>query len=259
LRVLVVSDSESDASQLIEELRKSDYVPSFDRVSAEGAFRDALNQKWDLVISEYDNSQLSARDALELLHEAAADIPFVAVSGAVPEEVVLATLKAGASGFVTRDHLSWLGATVARGLSLAEGRRERARLEQQFRQAQKMEAVGRLAGGVAHDFNNLLTVITGYSDLLLSTGHLEASQRTALEEVRSAAERGGALTHQLLDFSRRPARTHKVVPLNSLIVNMQKMLSRLMGEDIELITVPPAEPANRRTDPGQLEQVIMNI
>ncbi|MFN7996007.1 MAG: response regulator [Bryobacteraceae bacterium] len=259
LRVLVVSDSESDAFQLIEELRKSDYVPSFDRVSAAGAFRDSLNQKWDLVIAEYENSQLSARDALEILHEAAADIPFVTVSDGVPEEIVLAMLKAGASGFVTRDHLSWLGATVARGLSLAEGRRDRARLEQQFRQAQKMEAVGRLAGGVAHDFNNLLTVITGYADLLLSAGHLETSQRTALEEIRRAAERGGALTHQLLAFSRRQPFTPKVVPLNTLILNMQKMLSRLIGEDIELITVAAAEPANTRTDPGQLEQVIMNI
>jgi two-component system cell cycle sensor histidine kinase/response regulator CckA len=112
---------------------------------------------------------------------------------------------------------------------------------------------------VAHDFNNLLTVITGYADLLLCGGNLQNSQRTALEEIRRAAERGGALTHQLLAFSRRQPFTPRAVQLNTLILNMEKMLSRLIGEDIELITVLGAEPASTHTDPGQIEQVIMNV
>jgi signal transduction histidine kinase/ActR/RegA family two-component response regulator len=257
--VLLVSDSERDALQLIDELRRSDYVPYYQRVSAAGALREAFAQKWDLILAEYEGVPLRALGALEILHESGADIPFVVISDPVPEEAVLEVLKAGAGGFITRDHLSRLGATVAREMSQAEGRRERARLEQQFRQAQKMEAVGRLAGGVAHDFNNLLTVITGYADLLLAGGNLQTPQRTALEEIRRAAERGGALTHQLLAFSRRQPFTPRVVQLNTLIVNMEKMLSRLIGEDIELITVPAAEPATTRTDPGQLEQVIMNV
>ena len=259
LRVLLVSDSESDVLQLIEELRQSDYVPYYQRVAAAGALHEAFAQKWDLILAEYEGPVLRALAALEMLHETGADIPFVVISGPTPEESVLEVLKAGAAGFITRDHLSRLGATVAREMSQAEGRRERGRLEQQFRQAQKMEAVGRLAGGVAHDFNNLLTVITGYADLLLGGGGLQPPQRTALEEIRRAAERGGALTHQLLAFSRRQPFTPKVVQLNTLIMNMEKMLSRLIGEDIELITVPAAEPATARTDPGQLEQVIMNI
>ncbi|MGA2593013.1 MAG: response regulator [Bryobacteraceae bacterium] len=259
LRVLIFSSSESDAQQLIDVLRQSDYVPTYQRVAAGSDLREALSQKWDLILAEYASGEFRPLAALEILHETGADIPFVAISDPVPEESVLEVLKAGAGGHITRDRLSRLGATVARELSQAEGRRERGRLEQQFRQAQKMEAVGRLAGGVAHDFNNLLTVITGYADLLLAGARLEPSQRTALEEIRRAAERGGALTHQLLAFSRRQPFTPRVVQLNTLIVNMEKMLSRLIGEDIDLITVPAAEPALARTDPGHLEQVIMNI
>src|SRR5436305_7664717 len=122
-----------------------------------------------------------------------------------------------------------------------------------------MEAVGRLAGGVAHDFNNLLTVITGYSDLLLRSRDLKESQRTALEEVRRSAERGGALTHQLLAFSRRQPLEPRMVRLNELILQTEKMLRRLIGEDIDLVTIPAASQDIVEADPGRLEQVIMNV
>ena len=259
LRVLIVSDLESDALQLIDALRQSDYVPSSARVDTAAALREALAHRWDLILATDASAHLGTLAALEILHETGADIPLVAISGGAPEESVLEVLKAGAADYITRDHLSRLGVTVSREMSQADGRRERSRLEQQFRQAQKMDAVGRLAGGVAHDFNNLLTVITGYAELLLGSGELEASQRTALREIQRAAERGGALTHQLLAFSRGQPFTPRTVQLNTLIVHMEKMLSRLIGEDVELITVAAAEPATIRTDPGQLEQVIMNV
>ena len=259
LRVLIVSDREGDALQLIGALRQCDYVPSSERVDTAAALREALAHRWDLILATDESARLGTLAALEILHETGADIPLVAISGGVPEESVLEVLKAGAADYITRNHLSRLGVTVSREMSQAEGRRERSRLEQQFRQAQKMEAVGRLAGGVAHDFNNLLTVITGYAELLLAGGDLEASQRTALQEIQRAAERGGALTHQLLAFSRGRPFTPRTVQLNTLIVHMEKMLSRLIGEDVELITVAAAEPANVRTDPGQLEQVVMNV
>ena len=259
LRVLIVSDREGDALQLIGALRQSDYVPSSERVDTAATLREALAHRWDLILATDESARLGTLAALEILHETGADIPLVAISGGVPEESVLEVLKAGAADYITRNHLSRLGVTVSREMSQAEGRRERSRLEQQFRQAQKMEAVGRLAGGVAHDFNNLLTVITGYAELLLAGGDLEAPQRTALQEIQRAAERGGALTHQLLAFSRGRPFTPRTVQLNTLIVHMEKMLSRLIGEDVELITVAAAEPANVRTDPGQLEQVVMNV
>jgi two-component system cell cycle sensor histidine kinase/response regulator CckA len=259
LRVLIIADRVADAGRFVEELRQCNYVPSSERVATPNSFRLALAQKWELILAVYESAKLAPLAALEILHETGEDIPFIAISGPVPEKSILEVLKAGAAGHITRDQLSRLGVTVGREMSQTEGRRERKRLEQQFRQAQKMEAVGRLAGGVAHDFNNLLTIITGYADLLLGRGDLEMSQQTALEEIRRAAERGGALTHQLLAFSRGQPFTPRMVQLNTLIVNMEKMLSRLIGEDVELITVPGAEAATVRIDPGQLEQVIMNV
>ncbi len=259
LRVLIVSDRDTDAPRFAEELRRGGYVPSYATVAAAPAFRQALARKWELILAAGENARLDPLAVLEILRDTGADIPLIAISGPVPEEAVLEVLKAGAAGHIARDRLSRLGVTVGREMSQAEGRGERRRLEQQFRQAQKMEAVGRLAGGVAHDFNNLLTVITGYADLLLADAALPHPQRAAIEEIRQAAERGGALTHQLLAFSRRQPFSPRTVQLNLLIVNMEKMLSRLIGEDIELITVPAADPATVRTDAGQLEQVIMNV
>jgi nitrogen-specific signal transduction histidine kinase/ActR/RegA family two-component response regulator len=152
-----------------------------------------------------------------------------------------------------------LNAAVERELRAARLRRERIRLEEQFRQAQKMEAVGRLAGGVAHDFNNLLTVITGYSDLLLSKREIPQNQRTLLEEIRRSAERGGALTGQLLAFSRRQPMQTRLIHLNELVLQIETLLRRLIGEDIEVVTIPAAAPDLVDADPGRLEQVIMNL
>jgi PAS domain S-box-containing protein len=142
---------------------------------------------------------------------------------------------------------------------IAEDVTERRLLEEQLRQAQKMEAVGRLAGGVAHDFNNLLTVITGYNDLMLlrlSDGH---PLRPYAQETKNAADRAAALTRQLLAFSRKQVLQPKIVDPNEIVAQMEKMLRRLIGEDVDLCIV--AEPAlgSVEADPGQIDQVLMNL
>jgi PAS domain S-box-containing protein len=132
--------------------------------------------------------------------------------------------------------------------------------EAQLRQSQKMEAVGRLAGGVAHDFNNLLTVIRGYSELLLARLAPDDPIRKDLVEVKKAADRASGLTRQLLAFSRRQFIAPKVIDLNALIANMDGMLRRLLGEDIvELCTELNQHTGSIRADAGQIEQVIMNL
>jgi len=136
---------------------------------------------------------------------------------------------------------------------------ERKRLEEQLVQAQKMEAVGRLAGGVAHDFNNLLTVISGYGHMLANGLRPGDPLRGCAEEVLKAAERAAALTNQLLAFSRRQSIQPRVVDLNALVANMERMLSRVIGEDIELETVLRPDIGPVRVDPGRIEQVIMNL
>jgi PAS domain S-box-containing protein len=141
----------------------------------------------------------------------------------------------------------------------AEDVTERRALEQQLRQAQKMEAVGRLAGGIAHDFNNLLMVISGYSEFLLDRLGPEPTLRGHAQEIANAAERATSLTRQLLAFSRKQMLAPKVVDLNSVVTENLKMLTRLIGEDIELVMVPGVDIGAVNADPGQIEQVIMNL
>ncbi|HJQ24575.1 MAG TPA: PAS domain S-box protein [Blastocatellia bacterium] len=135
----------------------------------------------------------------------------------------------------------------------------RRRLEEQLRHAQKMEAIGRLAGGIAHDFNNLLTAILGYSELLLMQVKQPGAMRDQLEEVRKAGQRAAKLTTQLLAFSRKQILQPKALDLNTVVADMEKMLKRLIGEDIELKAVPAASLGRVLADPGQIEQVILNI
>ena len=136
---------------------------------------------------------------------------------------------------------------------------ERLALQEQFRQSQKMESVGQLAGGVAHDFNNLLTVITGYSDLILRRIDQNDSIRGDAEEIKRSAEKAASLTRQLLAFSRKQVLEPKVLDLNHLVANMHKMLQRLIGEDIELVTLLTKDLRSVKVDPGQIEQVILNL
>ncbi len=136
---------------------------------------------------------------------------------------------------------------------------ERKRLEEQLHHSQRLEAVGRLAGGVAHDFNNLLMVITGYSHMLLDAMHPSDPARQDLEQVVKASERATDLTRQLLAFSRRQGVRASLVNLNVLVQEMDRMLRRVLGEDIELIVRLAPELKTVRADPGQIEQVILNM
>jgi signal transduction histidine kinase len=136
---------------------------------------------------------------------------------------------------------------------------ERERAEEGLRQSQRMEAVGQLAGGIAHDFNNVLTAIFGYGSLLASRFAPDAPGREEVEEILQASERAAALTRQLLAFSRRQVLEPVVLSINELIANFEKMLGRLIGEDVNLVTRLDPFLGNVRADRGQLEQVIMNL
>jgi PAS domain S-box-containing protein len=136
---------------------------------------------------------------------------------------------------------------------------DRKRLEAQLRQSQKMEAVGRLAGGVAHDFNNLLTAILGYSELLALNPGLDEVSRDYTREIRESAERAGSLTQQLLAFGRRQMLRVETLDLNAQIERLEGMLKRLMGEHVELVSELSAGALRVRADPGQIEQVIVNL
>jgi PAS domain S-box-containing protein len=136
---------------------------------------------------------------------------------------------------------------------------KRKQLEAQLVQAQRMEAVGRLAGGVAHDFNNLLTVIQGYGELLAKSLEGDPEKRESMGEIVKAAERAAALTRQLLAFSRRQVLEMRVLDLGAVVADTEKMLRRLIGEDVEVVVVRPARLGHVKADPGQIEQVLLNL
>jgi len=136
---------------------------------------------------------------------------------------------------------------------------ERRKLENQFRQAQKMESIGTLSGGIAHDFNNLLTVILSYSNSLVDELAGDSKHQRAAEQIHQAAERGAALTRQMLAFSRQQVFQVRVLNLNDIIRNLLKMLQRIIGEHIEVTTALAEDLKPVKADPGQLEQILMNL
>ena len=154
--------------------------------------------------------------------------------------------------------LAWFGANeclVGMGVDVAN----RRRLEEQYRQAQKMEAVGRLAGGIAHDFNNLLTIMNGYCSILLTMLGDQEKARAMVEQIGKAGERAASLIRQLLAYSRRQILQPKVIDLNLLVNSLVKMVRPMIGEDIEMVTRLSGKPCTVKADPGQIEQVIMNL
>jgi PAS domain S-box-containing protein len=145
------------------------------------------------------------------------------------------------------------------GLAVVQDITQRKSLEEQLRHSQKMEAIGLLAGGVAHDFNNLLSVISGYGEMLVADPSLEGCHRGRVEQILRSAERAASLTRQLLAFSRKQVIEPKVLELNSLLGETNKLLQRLIGENIDLVTSMAEDLGRIKADPGQIEQIIVNL
>ncbi len=260
LRVLLVEDSEADAALILRELRRGGFTPAHERVATADAMRVALaRQPWDVIVSDYYLPGFDAPTALALLQATGADVPFIVVSGSVGEDTAVAVMRAGATDYLMKDRLRRLAPTVTRALADAGVRRERGQLQEQLTQAQKMEAIGRLAGGVAHDFNNVLTAILGSTELLLLDTAPDAAGREEITTIRDAAIRAQLLIRQLLAFSARQVLRPAVVDLNALVGDVAKLLRRLIGEDLALTLELAPDLGAVRVDPGQVEQVLMNL
>jgi PAS domain S-box-containing protein len=384
LRVLIVEDREDDALLLVRALKQGGYEPVWRRVETKEGMREALRETWDVVLSDHSMPHFDSAEALALLQGMDLDVPFLIVSGSIPEDLAVSAMKAGANDFLTKERLARLVPAIEReireGASRALRRRaerelreseeryrrffeedltgvvltspegaildanpsflamfgfasreealassaldlharpedraeliERVRaegvvgnhertlrrrdgkavhvianvvgerdaagrlvrvrsylfdvtrrkdLEAQFLHAQKMEALGRLAGGVAHDFNNLLTVINGYGEIALQQTKEGDPVRRLIAQMRDAGERASQLTKQLLAFSRKQVLEAEVLDLNAVLVGIDPMIRRLVGESIEVrVLCAPGGP-RVLADRGQLDQVLMNL
>ena len=271
LRVLIVDDSAEDAELMVRALERGGRSVAHERVQTEAALASALAKpRWDVVLSDYTLARCSALAALAVLKATDIDLPFIVVSGTTGEETAVAAMKAGAHDFLVKSRVSGLAASVERELRAAEERRraeqarsgdasDQQRLHEQLRQAQKMEAVGQLAGGVAHDFNNVLTAILGYVGLLTDQIGPDKPIGRDLREIRLAAERAAVLTQQLLAFSRKQVLAVRPLDLSDMVRNLEPMLRRLMPEPIRIETTLADAPDPVRADPTQLEHLLINL
>jgi len=274
LKLLVIEDSSDDADLLSNHLKKSGISPVIKRVETIETIKAALEQSsWDIIICDYNLPSFNALDAISIVKKINPDIPCVVVSGSIGEEKAVETMKAGADDYLLKDNLSRLVPVLERELREAEITKEKKRVEatlkkseENLRQAQKLESIGQLAGGIAHDFNNLLATILIQTEVLrdglsrdLPVTQLSDHIEKGTTQIIKSIERATNLTRQLLAFSRKQVILPKVVNLNTLIVDMEKMLRRIIEENIEFKTELSAGLKNLKIDPGHLEQIIMNL
>jgi two-component system cell cycle sensor histidine kinase/response regulator CckA len=259
LRVLLVEDQADDAKLILDAVKRAGFDPVWQRVQTDAEYRAALSPDLDVILADFVLPAFSAIRALDALKDTGLDVPFIIVSGSIGEEAAIEALHGGASDYLQKDRLTRLGQAIHRTMAERRLQRDKHTLEEQYRQSQKMEAVGQLAGGIAHDFNNLLTAIQGYCELLsemLPPGSVESGH---LDEVRLAADRAAALTRQLLAFGRRQILEPRVLDPRACLREIEPLLRRLIGEDIDIIFRASDDVANIKADPGQIQQVLMNL
>ncbi len=253
LRVLIVDRTESQGAPVRGALERGGFRLESDLVNSQEQLAERLDQNsYDVVIAANRLSGWTGLDALRTLRRSGDDTPFLLVTDRIPDAEALQYLNEGAADYIYNDRLSRLPVAVRRALDDRAMAHER-QVAQDKRRAQE------LAGVVAHDFNNLLMAITGYTALLLDRVPAGSTIRTDLEEVDRAAKRGATLTHQLLAFSRRQVLQPKILDVNAIIADMDGALRRILGGNIDLVTITDDILGRINADPGQLQQVLLNL
>jgi two-component system, cell cycle sensor histidine kinase and response regulator CckA len=260
IRLLLVEDSDDDAELVLQHLKKEGFAVNFERVQNEEDMRTALKRaEWDIVVSDYWMPRFSGLAALAVVKNLGLDLPFIIVSGTIGEEVAVGAMKAGAHDYIMKGTLNRLGPAISRELHESSNRAKLRQSSVMLKQAQKVEAVGRLASGIAHDFNNFLGIVIGYCDLALDSMDRADPAHDYVTRIRGAGVRSASLTQQLLAFCRKQALEPKVLDLNATVNAMKDLLQNVIAESIELASELEPNLGKIEVDPGQLEQVILNL
>jgi signal transduction histidine kinase len=257
LNVLLIEDDPEDALLVREAF---DHAADTTRLALQRADRlqaglaRLADGGIDVILLDLSLPDCQGFETFERTYAQAARLPIVVLTGSDDHELATRVVQSGAQDYLVKQELR--DGFLCRTLRYAV---ERKRLEEQLRQSQKMEAIGRLAGGIAHDFNNLLTVILGYSDLMLSRVGANETLRRSVERIKQAGEQGAKLITQLLAFSsQQPAETW-ILDLNKVVGNMVRLLEPVIGDRITVAARLSPEAGRVRIGQGQLEQVIMNL
>lgn len=267
LRVLHLETNPQDAARIEALLVDGGLSCTIQQVATRQAFTSALNESQvDLILAAFSLHGFDEGGALEVAQEAAPGVPFIFISATQTETMCVEHMNRGATDCISTEGLGRLVPSVRRVLREREAQVARKQAEEalrqsemQRRQLQKLEAVGRLAGGLAHDFNNLLMVIMGQSQVLLSEMDSAHPLRSRVEDMQKAGERAKVLIRQLLTFSRKQPSGSKVVSLNATLNDCESMLRRLIGTDIQLTLRLSVDDLRIKADPSFFEQIVMNL
>jgi two-component system cell cycle sensor histidine kinase/response regulator CckA len=260
LHIFIVEDDPVDVELAVFALQREGYAVTYDVADDAETFQQKFREgEYDIILADHKLPNWTGIDALRLQQQLCPEVPFIVVTASLGDEAAVDYIKQGASDYVLKSGLERLPLAVERALREKSYRQERTLLEEQLRQAQKMEAVGRLAGGIAHDFNNLLTVILGRCELLMQLLQEGSMHRSYTEEIQTAITQAASLIQQLLAFSRKQAIQYEPVDLNEVVKNTQGMLERLIPENIQLSTVLTTELGLIRANRTQIEQVMLNL
>jgi two-component system cell cycle sensor histidine kinase/response regulator CckA len=260
LHILHLEDDPNDAEIVQSTLEAGGVACAITRVQNRDEFVTALERGGiDLVLSDLSLPAFDGLTATKIAQTRWPNLPVILVSGTMGEELAIDSLKNGATDYVLKERLARLVPAVRRAMKEVETQADRQRLKAQFIEAQKMEVVGQLAGGVAHDFNNILAIIMGYSNLLAAELGAESPLRKYTEEIDQAAERAAGLTRQLLVFSSKQKVHPVVLDLNGVVAELERMLRRLIHENIEMTILPGTKLGPIKADSGYIGQVLMNL
>ncbi|MDX2108649.1 MAG: response regulator [Verrucomicrobiota bacterium] len=260
LHILHLEDDPNDA-ELVQSTLEADGINcSTTCVQTHDEFVSVLEQgSVDLILSDFSLPYFDGLTAAQIAHQRWPSIPFIFVSGTLGEERAIDSLRSGATDYVLKGRLARLVPAVRRAMADVESRAETRRLEAQFIEGQKMDVLGQLAGGVAHDYGNILGIIMGYNDILSKALRPDSPLQRYTQSIREASEQGAGLTKQLLIFSRK----EKVLPanldLNTVVANLDKMLRRLVRENIEMTMELEIDAGCIKADTGYMGQVLMNL